>query len=402
MISRRHSVFFKLHAFFIIASIVLVLLLTSAYQEQESQREQLLVHRSIELSNTLEQIEKHTCNTQNHHLDIAGFKTITGINSKSTQLTLPDFLKEKLRLNNINVSIYRDSNGIVYALAREHCTMFYRDTAEGQTYYFVWILFFTLMGGLISIYLLLWRNLLPLKHLYEQIKRYGEGEEIRHTINNGKDEIAQISNAFHGALEKQQKLKSSRELFLRNIMHELKTPIMKGKLIVELQEPSSNTNLLGKLFTRMEHLIIQMAEIEKMHAFHLNRTDTSIHTMIATAMEHLVIDTQSVQMDTCDQIIYVDKELFTSALQNLIDNAVRHSVSLPIFIQCDKKKICIQNSGKPLKRPVKEALQAFVTEKSEGGLGLGLYIAQSVADLHGFDLTYDYTQDIHSFCIHFS
>lgn len=401
MISRRHSVFFKLHFFFIIASIVLLLLFTSAYQEQESQRQQLLVHRSIELFNTLEQIEKHTCETQNYHLDSAGFKVTNAPDSAAKQLKLPDFLEEKLRLNNVHVSIYRDADGVIYALSRQHCTMFYRDTSEDQTYYFVWILFFTLMGGLISIYMLLWRNLLPLKHLYEQIKCYGEGEEIPHTVNNGKDEIALISNAFHGALEKQHKLKSSRELFLRNIMHELKTPIMKGKLIVELQEPSSNTTLLGKLFTRMEHLIIQMAQIEKMHAFHLNRTNTSLHSMIATAMEHLVIDSQSIKMEVCDQILYVDEELFTSALQNLIDNAVRHATSLPIQIQCNGREICIKNSGEPLKRPVEEALQAFVTEKSEGGLGLGLYIAQSVADLHGFDLTYDYKQDIHSFCIRF-
>ena len=401
MISRRHSVFFKLHTFFIIASIVLVLLLTSAYQEQEIQRQTVFVHRSIELSNSLEQIQQLTCDAQNTKLDMLGFKSINSLNPKAKRLILAPYLDDKLRLNEIHVSIFRDQNGIVYALVREHCTMFYRDTAEGETYYFVWILFFALMGGLISIYLLLWRNLLPLKHLYEQIKRYGEGKEIHHTINNGKDEIALISNAFHGALEKQHKLKSSRELFLRNIMHELKTPIMKGKLIVELQEPSSNTTLLGKLFTRMEHLIIQMAQIEKMHAFHLKRTDTSLHSMISTAMEHLVIDSQNIKMDVIDQILYVDEELFTSALQNLIDNAVRHAVSLPIQIHCDGKKICITNSGEPLKRPVEESLQAFVTEKSEGGLGLGLYIAQSVCELHDFDLMYDYEQGIHSFCIRF-
>jgi two-component system OmpR family sensor kinase len=401
MISRRHSVFFKLHTFYLIASIVLVLLLTSAYQEQEIQRQTVFVHRSIELSNSLEQIQKLTCDAQNTKLDMLGFKSINSLNPKAKRLILAPYLDDKLRLNEIHVSIFRDKNGIVYALAREHCTMFYRDTAEGETYYFVWILFFALMGGLISIYLLLWRNLLPLKHLYEQIKRYGEGEDIGHSISNGKDEIALISNAFHGALEKQHKLKSSRELFLRNIMHELKTPIMKGKLIVELQEPSSNTTLLGKLFTRMEHLIIQMAQIEKMHAFHLKRTDTSLHSMIATTMEHLVIDSQNIKMDVIDQIIYVDEELFTSALQNLIDNAVRHAVSLPIQIHCDGKKICIKNSGEPLKRPVEESLQAFVTEKSEGGLGLGLYIAQSVCELHDFDLMYDYEQGIHSFCIRF-
>ena len=401
MIIRRYSVFFKLHTFFIIASIVLLLLLTSAYQEQEAQRQQLLVHRSIELSNTLEQIHKHTCNTQNYKLNIAGFKAITGINQTAKQLILPDFLEEKLRLNNVHVSIYQDSNGIIYALAREHCTMFYRDTVEGQTYYFVWFFFFALMGGLISMYLLLWRNLLPLKHLYEQIKRYGEGEKIPHTISHGKDEIALISNAFYTALEKQNKLKSSRELFLRNIMHELKTPIMKGKLIVELEEPSANTTLLGKLFIRMEHLIIQMAEIEKMHAFHLQRTPVFLSGMIATAIERLVIHDEKISCEPCDQRITVDQELFTSALQNLIDNAVRHATSLPIHITCDNHTICIQNKGEPLKRPVEEALQAFVTERSEGGLGLGLYIAQAVCEMHGFQLNYTYEKEVHTFCIRF-
>ncbi len=401
MIIRRYSVFFKLHAFFIIASIVLILLLTSAYHQQEAQRQQLFVHRSIELSNSLDLIQHLSCAGQAKKLTMLGFKSVNGLDQQAKQLLLPDFLEEKLRLNDVHVSIYRDAQGVIYALGREHCVMFYRDTAEGVTYYFVWFLFFALMGGLISMYLLLWRNLLPLKHLYEQIKRYGEGEKIPHIISQGKDEIALISNAFYTALEKQNKLRSSRELFLRNIMHELKTPIMKGKLIVELEEPSSNTTLLGKLFSRMEHLIIQMAQIEKMHAFHLQRAPVSISTMIATAVERLVIHDEKISCDPCDQRITVDQELFTSALQNLIDNAVRHATSLPIHITCDNHSICIQNKGEPLKRPVEEALQAFVTERSEGGLGLGLYIAQAVCEMHGFHLNYTYEKEVHTFCIRF-
>ncbi|AFV98191.1 hypothetical protein B649_09395 [Candidatus Sulfuricurvum sp. RIFRC-1] len=42
MISRRHSVFFKLHAFFFLALIVLILLFISALHEQEQQKLHLL------------------------------------------------------------------------------------------------------------------------------------------------------------------------------------------------------------------------------------------------------------------------------------------------------------------------------------------------------------------------
>ncbi len=401
MINRRHSVFFKLHAFFFLALIVLILLFISALHEQERQKFHLLAHRSMELSRIIDETKARSCMEKNHELAEAGFKVLDAKTPKCEAIKLPPPMQSKLRSRNVKVTIYKDDEGFIYELSEGHCTMLYRDTAEGKTYYFVWLLFFALLGGLVSMYLLLWRNLKPLKYLYEQIQLYGEGKEIDNSPNNGKDEIALISNALYGALEKQNKLKKSRELFLRNIMHELKTPITKGKLIVELEEPSSNRNLLAKLFLRLEHLIHQMADIEKMHAFSLKRHDVSIATMVDTVIDHLLLDESNIHLIGCDQNIHVDSTLFTSALENLIDNAYRHATAYPIEIVCDGNMICIKNEGEPLKRPVEEALQAFVTERGDGGLGLGLYIAQSVCELHRFDLQYKYKEGIHYFCIRF-
>lgn len=401
MISRRHSVFFKLHAFFLLALIVLVLLFFSALAEQERQKFHLLAHRSMELSRIIDETKARSCMEKNHELAEAGFKVMDAKTPKCEAIKLPPPMQSKLRSRNVKVTIYKDDVGFIYELSEGHCTMLYRDTAEGKTYYFVWFLFFALLGGLVSMYLLLWRNLKPLKYLYEQIQRYGEGEDIHNIPSNGKDEIALISNALYDALEKQNKLKKSRELFLRNIMHELKTPITKGKLIVELEDASPNRNLLAKLFLRLEHLIRQMADIEKMHAFSLTKSSKSLDSMILSALDNLMIEEESVEVSGCTQNIMVDVELFTSALQNLIDNALRHATSYPIHIDCNGDMICIRNSGEPLKRPVEEALQAFVTERGDGGLGLGLYIAQSVCDLHRFDLHYSYEEGIHHFCIRF-
>lgn len=401
MISRRHSVFFKLHAFFFLALVVLILLFLSALEEQQRQKFHLLAHRSMELSRILEETKDKSCMEQSEELKEAGFVLIENKSPNCDSIPLPPPLLSKLRSRNVNVAMYKDNKGFIYALNRGHCTMYYRDTAEGATYYFVWLLFFALVGGLVSMYLLLLNNLKPLKHLYEQILRYGDGEEIRNIHSNGKDEIALISNALYDALEKQNRLKKSRELFLRNIMHELKTPITKGKLIVELEEPSPNRTLLEKLFSRLEHLILQMAQIEKMHAFSLKRQPTSLESMLQVAMDNLLANDETLIMQGCNRSLNVDPELFTSALQNLIDNALRHATALPIHIHCDENRICIRNSGEPLKRPVEEALQAFVTEKGNGGLGLGLYIAQSVCDLHQFNLNYRYEEGVHYFCITF-
>ncbi len=401
MISRYHSVFFKLHAFFFIALFVLLLLFNTALDEQKHQKFRLLTHRSMELSQVLEMLKNYSCENQTKELARAGFQEISNLKSDAKEIKLPALMEKRLQTNQLHIQIYQDSQGIIYALMRSHCTIFYRDTVEGNTYYFVWLLFFTLFGGLVSMYLLLWRNLRPLKHLYQQIQHYGAGEEILNTTSSGKDEIALISNALHDALLRQSALKKSRELFLRNIMHELKTPITKGKLIVELQEPSTNTTLLGKLFSRMEHLIHQMAQIEKMHAFALNPQKVKLKTLLNLAMDNLLLEDQNILLCGDEETVMADPVLFTSALQNLIDNAYRHASTFPIVITCSSEKICIQNSGEPLKRPVEEALQAFVTERGDGGLGLGLYIAQSVCELHNFHLNYSYENGNHTFCIEF-
>lgn len=399
MINRRHSVFFKLHAFFFLALIVLMLLFISAMQEQERQKLHLLAHRSMELSQIVEESKSRSCGDKNDELAEAGFQLIESKTPKCEAIHLPQPMKEKLRSRNVRVTIYKDALGFIYELDEGHCTMFYRDTVEEKTYYFVWFLFFALFGGLVSMYLLLWRNLKPIKRLYEQILLYGEGKDLDSNRSNGKDEIALISNALHDALEKQNRLKRSRELFLRNIMHELKTPITKGKLIVELEPESPNRTLLGKLFIRLENLISHMAEIEKMHAFSLERQFVTVESMIDTAIDHLLIDEANIRVIGCSQTVYADPALLTSALQNLIDNAYRHANAYPIEIVCNDSCICVKNQGDPLKRPVEEALQAFVTERGDGGLGLGLYIAQSVCDLHRFELRYRYETGIHHFCI---
>lgn len=401
MIARRHSVFFKLHLFFFLALAVLILLFLSALNEQKHQKIRLLAHRSMELFQTLETLKHHTCEKQNALLDVAGFRGINAPAAGARIIQLPEPMKQKLQLNQLHVEIYEDSGGIVYAIIRNHCTMYYRDTMEGKTYYFIWFLFFALLGGLMSMYLLLWQNLRPLKRLFEEIRRYGEGESDINVQSKGKDEIALISNEFQAALEKQSKLKASRELFLRNMMHELKTPITKGKLIVELEEPRPNILLLGKLFSRMESLITQMAEIEKMHAFTLEKTAAPLDLLISNAVKNLLIPEESVRLRGCERTVAVDPSLFTSALQNLIDNAHRHASSLPIEIECSDARICIRNHGEPLKRPVEEVFEAFVTEQGSGGLGLGLYIAKSVAELHRFELIYHYEEGIHTFCIMF-
>ena len=92
----------------------------------------------------------------------------------------------------------------------------------------------TLITILLVSFALIIHRLSPLRRLRRQIARFGEGDMgVRFRID-GSDEIALIANELDTTQNKIRSLIESRNLFLRNIMHELKTPIAKGRIVATM------------------------------------------------------------------------------------------------------------------------------------------------------------------------
>ncbi len=82
----------------------------------------------------------------------------------------------------------------------------------------------------IVLYIGIIRSILPLKTLREKIKHFANGDYDITCKSSKKDEIAALANEFDSAVIKIKSLRDSRQLFLRNIMHELKTPLPRANL----------------------------------------------------------------------------------------------------------------------------------------------------------------------------
>ena len=84
---------------------------------------------------------------------------------------------------------------------------------------------------LLGAYIFVIYKIKPLRKLKRQIVKFANGElDGVQNVGNGKDEISEVSEAFYEAVCQIKALNDSRHLFLRNIMHELKTPIKIGHI----------------------------------------------------------------------------------------------------------------------------------------------------------------------------
>ncbi len=258
---------------------------------------------------------------------------------------------------------------------------------------------------LILFYLFLLKKLAPLKKLKNDIMKFADGDLEINTASNSKDEISEVSNEFNNAIEQIRILTTSRNLFLRNIMHELKTPITKGLLISNMLEDSKFKTSLKKAFFRLEFLLNEFAKVEQFTSknIKLDKKDFMIEEILDNAIDMLYLTKDDFDVDIkWNTNVNVDFDAFSIVIKNLLDNAIKYGTSKPCIV-VTKERISVSNQGGKLAQNIYEYNKPFNKkyENSSSGLGLGLYIVNSILKAHNLVLEYDFDDGKNTFMIRF-
>ena len=195
----------------------------------------------------------------------------------------------------------------------------------------------------------------------------------------------------------------TREELLRDIGHELRTPIAKGKFAIEKIDDFSQKELLKKIFIDLEILTNELIELEKLNLTKLNLTIFSAETLIIESLEKLYLEDESkIEIKINEDFkIEGDLDYLSIALKNLIDNALKYAISFPIIIETNKNEISISNKGTKLSKELEYYLKPFTQELSQrDGFGLGLSIVKKIMDKHGFQVDYFYENEFNIFKIY--
>ncbi|MCG3694200.1 ArsS family sensor histidine kinase [Aliarcobacter butzleri] len=268
--------------------------------------------------------------------------------------------------------------------------------------YFWLVVLFSIDVLLLWFFMFIEKKLKPLISLKKDMKNLSNGNLQISTKTDGKDEISQVAKEFDIALKQLKELRDSRNLFLRNIMHEFKTPITKGRLITDIYEDSERKFILIRVFQRLEYLLSEFAKIEELTSgkITLDKRKYYVVDLIEQAFDILLLEEDVIEVEYSHELkIEVDFELFSIALKNLIDNAIKYKTEQKPKIIINENSIQIINKGKELSKDIKEYFKLFNHdyETATSGLGLGLYISNNIIKIHKFELNYIYEDGYHNF-----
>lgn len=256
---------------------------------------------------------------------------------------------------------------------------------------------------LLLIFLYILKLLTPLKTITKQITNFANGELSSRINIDSKDEIGILANSFNKMASSLENSIKSREELLRDIGHELRTPIAKGKFAIEKIDDFSQKELLKKIFIDLETLTNELIELEKLNVNKLNLTTFSVETLVVEALGKLYLEDESKIEININEDFKINGDLYylTIALKNLIDNALKYAIEFPVVIKVEKNQISISNKGKELSKELEYYLKPFTQELSQrDGFGLGLSIVKKIIDKHEFQLDYSYKNEFNIFRIY--
>ncbi|WP_419849256.1 sensor histidine kinase [Candidatus Poriferisocius sp.] len=213
-----------------------------------------------------------------------------------------------------------------------------------------------------------------------------------------------------------QRLDAMRRDFVANISHELRTPMGALSLLAETLAGERDSEVASRLAMRVQAEAIRLSDImdDLLELSRIESDESSERAPIA--IQHVISDALSrakpsaeekeVPIETVlpalDLVVHADRRQLTSAVFNLLDNAVKYSeaarpVKVTTRLEGDWVEVEVRDQGFGIPPGHQERIfERFYQvdrsrERTDGGVGLGLAIVRHVATNHGGEVRVEST-----------
>lgn len=278
-----------------------------------------------------------------------------------------------------------------------------KDTSAWDKYKVFMLLFQTMLIMMI-LFFFFYQVLRPLNVLKDSINEIKRGIFDKKLQINSKDEMGALFKAFNEMSEKIARMIRARELITRNIAHELRTPLAKIQLSLEIKEGEELKSDLKRYINSLNHISQNMLDFERIQEenFELKNDEFLSESAVFEALRDL--SDKPICLNIIKSVkIKGDLHLFAVAIKNLIENAIKYSDNGEVNIELNEEGILFSNKGAPLANDISYYFEPFYRgDITKQGYGLGLSIVKEIIMLHKMEINYRYDCGMHIFYIRFA
>ncbi|MDB5880907.1 MAG: putative histidine kinase, classic [Ramlibacter sp.] len=259
----------------------------------------------------------------------------------------------------------------------------------------LWVLAVAALAVAIGSYPIIRRLTQRLDDLREGVERWGEGDLSVRIKESGSDELAFLAQRFNHAAERIETLLQSHKSLLANASHELRSPLARIRMGIELMDPSVSASVRQEIQRNIGELDQLIDEI--LLASRLDARETDIGTMEAVDLTGLAAEecaragAELVATDD-DRALVVQgvPKLLRRAVRNLLENARRYSdgpVAVELRREGDDAVIRVRDHGPGVPPAERERIfdpfyRLAGASERHGGVGLGLALVRSITQRH--------------------
>jgi len=253
-------------------------------------------------------------------------------------------------------------------------------------------------------YLLSWHLTSPVRKLQRAVDCFGRGELSARAEGGRRDELGQLAHSFNLMADRIQTLLTAERRLLLDISHELRSPLARLSVAVELARADKNPADLDRIqkeADRLNTLIGELLQVTRAEGDPSKRVVEPVS--LAQVVREIVDDTSiEARAKNCELVLHAqadvvldgDAELLRRAIENVVRNAIRYAPQgSPVEIDLGKTGgtalIRVRDFGPGVPGDAIERIfDPFYRVDSDrnrasGGTGLGLAIARRAVQLHG-------------------
>ncbi len=264
---------------------------------------------------------------------------------------------------------------------------------------FVWMLGLVGLAVAVGVFPIIRRLLKRLEVLQRSVQRFGEGDLAARVPVHGHDEVADLSRQFNAAAARIQTLVQSHKSLLANASHELRSPLTRIRMGLELMggsgqpSPAFRDEILRNI-AELDQLVDEILLASRLDACEADVGTVELVDLVGLAAEECVrVDAD---LDAGADTLEVSgvAKLLRRAVRNLLENARRYSqgdISVSLRRsphQPGMAEVRVSDHGPGVPEALRERIfEPFYrlpgASERAGGVGLGLALVRSIAARHG-------------------